>query len=148
MLFILLTVHSDMEQFTYKTHGICDRIVIPCIIDVSDYELTSDLTDKTKMVKALWDTGSTVTVLSENLIQHLGLVASDITRVSGWDGVAITTNKYSIDLVLDNLRVDFVNAVRGPLKNVDMIIGMDVIGQGELHITHPEFSTMLQFALE
>ena len=99
-------------------------------------------------VKALWDTGSTVTVLSEMLVQRLGLIPSDICRVSGRDGNPITTNTYNIDVVLGETRIEFVNAVRGPLKNIDMIIGMDVISQGDFHITHPSYTTMLEFEVK
>ena len=76
------------------------------------------------------------------------LIPSDICRVSGWDGNPITTNTYNIDVVLGETRIEFVNAVRGPLKNIDMIIGMDVISQGDFHITHSSYTTMLEFEVK
>lgn len=36
----------------------------------------------------------------------------------------------------------------GGLTNIDMILGMDVLSQGGLHITHPNFSTELVFEQE
>lgn len=137
---------SNMVTFTFKSKGILDRIVTPCIVDMSDYKTNSENAKET--VKALWDTGSTVTVLSELLVDKMGLIPSDISRVSGWDGKPITTNTYNIDILLDDIKIEFINAVRGPLKNVDMIIGMDVLSQGNLRITHPEYSTLLEFHLE
>lgn len=136
-----------MEKYEFCAKGILDRIVTPCTIDVSDYETSLEL-PKTLSVNALWDTGSTVTVLSDTLVQRLGLIASDISRVSGWDGNPIITNTYNLDIVLDGVRIDFVNAVGGPLKNIDMIIGMDIISQGDFHITHPSYSTHLTFEMD
>lgn len=133
-----------MNKYTFSSKGILDRIVTQCTLDVTDYETNGNGT-KMEVVKALWDTGSSVTVLSENIVQRLGLIPSDISRVSGWDGKAITTNTYNIDIRLDDVTIEFVNAVRGPLSTIDMIIGMDIISQGDLHITHPAFSTVLEF---
>ena len=133
-----------MNRYEHISHGILDRIITPCTIDVTDYETTND-TNNRLTVKALWDTGSTVTVLSENVIERLGLFPTDIIKVAGWDAKSIETNTYNVDIMLDDLRVDFVKIVRGPLKNVDMIIGMDIIGQGGLHITHPGLNTALVF---
>lgn len=137
-----------MGKFQFHSKGISDRIVTPCTLDVSDYETSIEKPKSEEKVKALWDTGSTVTVLSEMLVQRLGLIPSDICRVSGWDGNPITTNTYNIDVVLGETRIEFVNAVRGPLKNIDMIIGMDVISQGDFHITHPSYTTILEFEMK
>lgn len=137
-----------MKKFIFQSNGILDRIVTPCTIDVNDYDTESQSNQNTIVVKALWDTGSTVTVLSDNIIQKLGLIPSDVSRVSGWDGKVLMTNTYNIDIVLDGVHIEFINAVRGPLTTTDMIIGMDVICQGDLHISHPSITTLLEFSEE
>lgn len=136
-----------MNRYLYNSEGVLDRIVTPCDIDVADYDVNNEMLLQRQTVKALWDIGATVTVLSEEIVNRMGLIPSDVSRVSGWDGKPIMTNIYNVDIVLDGLRIEFVNAVRGPLKNIDMILGMDVICQGDLHITHPNYSTLLEFSI-
>ena len=113
-----------MKEYQYDAPGVLDKIVTPCTVDVQDYDTKSETNINSCSINALWDTGATVSVVSESLIHRLGLIPTDITKVSGWDGVPVSTNIYNIDLLLGDLRIDFVKVVRGPLVNTDMIIGM------------------------
>lgn len=52
-----------MKQYKFQEEGLLDKIVSPIRVDVSDYETKIGSNDTYYNAKALWDTGSTVTVI-------------------------------------------------------------------------------------
>ena len=38
-----------------------------------------------------------------------------------------------------------INAIDAPLITTDMLLGMDIIGEGDFHLTHEEDSLVLSF---
>lgn len=137
-----------MSKYNFIASGILDRIVSPVKVDVTDYETESNRIDIYDNANALWDTGSTVTVISSLMVQRLGLIPTDITTVRGFQGQPSKANTYNIDLWLGDIHIEYVQAIEGVLTNIDMILGMDVLCQGALHITHPNYKTELVFEVE
>lgn len=116
-----------------KTLGYdCLRISTPCIIDAKDYERVPNSPAQVLCDRADWDTGATVSVISERLVEQLGLVPVGKTKICGYNGKPTITNEYRIDLKLsENVAIDFVNVVEAPLVTMDLLIGMNVINQGD-----------------
>ena len=137
-----------MNRYEFVENGLLDKIITPVKVDVTDYETKADCKDIYNNAKALWDTGSTVTVISNIMVEQLGLIPTDITTVRGFQGRPVKANTYNIDLWLGNIHVEYVQAIEGCLTNIDMILGMDVLSQGALKITHPNFTTRLVFEEE
>ncbi len=137
-----------MNRYEFLDNGLLDKIVSPVKVDVTDYETKSDCKDIYSNAKALWDTGSTVTVVSSLMVEKLGLIPTDITIVRGFQGQSVKANTYNIDLWLNDIHIEYIQAIEGGLTNIDMIIGMDVLCQGALYITHPDFKTKLVFEQE
>lgn len=137
-----------MNRYEFLCKGLLDKIVSPVNVDVTDYETKSACKDIYSNAKALWDTGSTVTVISSLMVEQLGLIPTDITTVRGFQGQPVKANTYNIDLWLNDIHIEYIQAIEGGLTNIDMIIGMDVLCQGALHITHPDFRTKLVFEQE
>lgn len=134
-----------MNRYEFLGNGLLDKIVSSVKVDVTDYETKSDCKDIYSNAKALWDTGSTVTVISSLMVEQLGLIPTDITTVRGFQGKPVKANTYNIDLWLNDIHIEYIQAIEGGLTNIDMIIGMDVLRQGALHITHTDFKTKLVF---
>lgn len=137
-----------MNVYEFTCPGLLDKIVTPVTVDVEDYETKTECNDVYDNAKALWDTGSTVTVISSLMVNQLGLIPSDITTVRGFQGHPVQANTYNIDLWLNDIHIEYIQAIEGNLSNVDMILGMDVLCQGALHITHPDYTTKLIFEKE
>lgn len=80
---------------------------------------------------AIWDTGATSSMISEQLAKALSLTAHGTVKVSGVHGVE-DANIYTINLqfnngfALDNLQV----SEAGNNAGFDVLIGMDVISKG------------------
>lgn len=98
----------------------------------------------------IWDTGATGTVISQRVVNALNLQPSGRTTVHGV-GQGDTaheyeTNTYFINLYLpNNVAMYGARVVEGSITGADVLIGMDVIGEGDFAITHHEGRTTWTF---
>ena len=95
---------------------------------------------------ALWDTGSTMTVISDELADKLNLepVGEMVADTAGGRYIA---KKYVISLSLPNrLNIENVMISSGRLgKGIDILIGMDIITLGDFAITNYKNKTVFSF---
>lgn len=125
-----------MAQFISLIKSNSSRVITPCCVEVSGYKrLESSKRTEFMCDSAMWDTGASVTLISERVASELGLVVTGTTIISGYDGKKKRANTYRIDLKFtDDLHVCFVEAVETPSPFFDLLIGMDVISQGNFHV--------------
>ena len=87
-------------------------------------------------VRALWDTGATFSVISREKAAALGLAPVDFScayTANGW----YETPVYRIDVLLPNgIMVKGLRVSQSDLMVCDMLLGMDVISLGDLHLTN------------
>lgn len=111
---------------------------------VCDVRVLTPVTDKTKGpdketpdVKGIWDTGATGTVITQRIVDELGLSLIDRTIVHTADG-PMQSPVFLVDLRLPTQVVmQGLNVTLGRLPpGIDVLIGMDVICQGDLAITN------------
>lgn len=90
---------------------------------------------------AVWDTGATGTVISQSLAQKLGLQPTGFAVINHAQGTS-RVPKYIINIVLPN-SVGFAikEVTEGILSNCDVLIGMDIIAQGDFAITNVNGNT-------
>lgn len=125
-----------MAQFISPIKRNSSRVITGCCVDVSGYKrLETSKRTEYMCDSAMWDTGASVTLISERVASELGLVITGTTIISGYDGKKRKANTYRIDLQFtDDLHVCFVEAVETPSPFFDLLIGMDVISQGNFHV--------------
>ena len=95
---------------------------------------------------AIWDTGATACVITERIITECGLKPISMVKAHGADG-EYTTEVFLVSLLLPN-SVGFrqVHVTRGKLVGLaDMLIGMDVISQGDFAVTNTGGKTCFSF---
>jgi hypothetical protein len=96
--------------------------------------------------RALWDTGAYMSVISASLAQHLGLAVINTDKLTGIGGT-ILSNRYDISVTLPN-KVIFplvYVAEWGGHRFYDMLIGMDIISQGNFSIANDTGKTVFTF---
>lgn len=100
-----------------------------------------------KQFAGVWDTGATASVISPNVAGELGLQPTGQTRVHTAGGEDIQ-NTYLVNLTLP-MGFIFPNLVvtEGKLAGVDVLIGMDIIGLGDLAITNYKGETVMTFRI-
>ncbi len=96
--------------------------------------------------EGIWDTGATNSAITQALAQQIGLQPTGKATVITADG---TTEKptYIVDLyLLNKVVVRQVNVVEmGDVQGAQVLIGMDVIAQGDFSITNYKGITWFSF---
>lgn len=103
---------------------------------------------------AVWDTGATHSSISQRIVEDLGLAPSGKARVrvigpKGGEGQSTyQSDTYLVSIVLPNkVAVIGVRVAEGEMEEgeEDIIIGMDIIGQGDFAVTHKNGTTTWSF---
>lgn len=96
---------------------------------------------------AIWDTGATSSVITRKVVEALGLKPVSIAKAHTPSGEDVAYCYY-IDLFLPN-RVVIRNLLVMELEpaGCDILIGMDVIGQGDFAVTNYQGKTTFSFRL-
>ena len=100
-------------------------------------------------VNAIWDTGATATVITDNIVKALGFIPTGFSNVNTANGSTIQ-NTYIIDVVLPtgivvkDVTVTGATALSG---GCEVLIGMDIIGLGDLSITNYKGVTCMSFRI-
>lgn len=100
-------------------------------------------------VRALWDTGASVSVISKEVSRNLGLEAKGCAQLRYANGVE-KSNVYKIDLELSRdifFNDLFVRECDGG-GNFEMVIGMDIISRGDFKILNRSGKTFFEFEID
>jgi predicted aspartyl protease len=90
---------------------------------------------------AIWDTGATGTVISKRVIEQCGLVPTGMTQVATAGGI-FPVNTYIVDIMLpNNVIFPNLNVTTGDLNGTDVLIGMDIMSQGDFSVSNFEGKT-------
>ena len=96
---------------------------------------------------AIWDTGAMRTTISTDLVDRLKLSPLGQTRVFHADGESLC-NYYLINLLLPNrIEVKMLTVNYGKMKDVDMLIGMDIITMCDFALTSQGSDTVFSFQI-
>ena len=93
---------------------------------------------------ATWDTGAMTSVISTNVIEKLSLEPIGKETVGHGGGISVA-NKYLVNIFLPNEIIFTSLEVLGMPISVDILIGMDIISQGDFAITASQGNTKFSF---
>lgn len=116
--------------FTYRYPSRQESIITPCGI-------SNSLESSIALLKgrAIWDTGATSTVISPSLVHKLKLIPVGKQYAQGIHE-SKTVNMYVVNIQLPNkvvfLDLKVIEANIG--EQIDVLIGMDIIGSGDFSI--------------
>lgn len=95
------------------------------------------LNDKLIPIKALWDTGSSESVISSNLVKKLSLRAIGSALLNG-TSLSCKTKVYEIILLLEEKQRISLQVTESPQiggSGIDLLIGLDVISMCDFAIS-------------
>lgn len=99
------------------------------------------------LFQAIWDTGATASVISQQIIEACDLKPIGMTKVHGVHGIQ-ESEIYLVNIFLPN-KVMFpeVRVTKGsfPAGSGDMLIGMDIIAGGDFSFTNLNGNSMFSF---
>ncbi len=131
---------TPSNAFTLKANaGSKLRVLVTPV----EFTLPSDTLNK-KRCQAIWDTGATGTVISQNIVDALNLKPIGLTLVNTASEQNVSTPEYLVDVHLYDGKL-CVKDVRVTLGNIgggaDCLIGMDIITLGDFSITNVNQTT-------
>lgn len=94
----------------------------------------------------IWDTGATGTLISETVVERCGLKQTGLAIIRTANGNEDRVPTYVINLRLPNhVVVVGVPVALGSFGNADVLIGMDVITQGDFAVSNWDGRTSFSF---
>ena len=101
-----------------------------------------------KRFLAVWDTGATNTVITARVAQDCGLKPTGMAQVYHAGGKTIT-HTYLVNILLPNgVEVGQLRVTQGAVGGqADILIGMDIIGQGDFAVTNKDHKTVFSFRI-
>lgn len=107
--------------------------------------VSPDIVKEAKKYVGIWDTGATNSVISQKVVDECGLIPTGMAIVhSATESKSCET--FLVSIFLPN-KVAFpaVRVTKGRPKDCDVLIGMDLINQGDFAITHSDGKTTFSF---
>ena len=96
----------------------------------------------------IWDTGATGTVITDKVIQSLGLKPTGMTQVQSANGIS-RQETYLASIYLPNrIVIPNIEVTRGVLGvSGDILLGMDIISKGDFVLTNRNGKTWFSFRI-
>jgi hypothetical protein len=135
---------SQSHCFTFKAIGSVPFLCTPLAISLPT---KGGIIQPKHVVNCIWDTGANPTVVTQNVVDALGLIATGIAITNTASDTGKQTTTYEIDLYLSdecyfpNLTVNLGKVCDG----IDCLLGLDIIGRGDFSITNLNGNTCLSF---
>lgn len=139
-----LPKHYSFTQASDKTER---AIITPCKITTPFRPELGEKPSKMLSCQALWDTGATNTVISDKLASSLGILPITKRKTFHADGDCLS-NIYLVNIILpNNILISILQVSEGKLHGFDILIGMDIITQGNFSISNIDRKTTFSFTL-
>lgn len=139
-----------MPAFTVKHNGLASSLRTQCGVceGISVQELSRGVPHpRVKEYVAVWDTGAEMSSISHRVVNELGLRPVGKARNYTAAGV-VDVNTYVINLQLPmGVGVALLQVTGNDLGDTDMLIGMDVISQGDFAVTNVGGQTTFSFRM-
>ena len=135
------------QSFTVEFDRVVPQLLTDCGVCEAYVPVPGKKHPKVYKFKALWDTGATRTTISKNVVNALGLIPIGRGAVShvGGDG---TAGLYIVNIILPNgLESRPMRVLDGVLGDFDILIGMDIIANGDFAVTHSDGKTTFSFQI-
>lgn len=134
------------SSFTVQHNGLVRVLQTKVVISVAFEPANTAQFPPAKEYVAIWDTGATATVITRKVAEECNLKPISMAVVHTAAGQK-TSPVYIINVGLPN-KVGFthVHVTEGIIAdNVDVLIGMDIISQGDFVITNKDNKTTFSF---
>jgi len=96
---------------------------------------------------AAWDTGATNTVITQKVAQMCGLLPTGMTEVRTAKGKFFTNVYFAAIWLPNKVYVPQLRVTEGILTDIDALIGMDIISQGDFAVSNKNGKTILTFRM-
>ena len=139
-------------SFTVRYNGRTNQLKTETLISKpltpgTDITVPPDVVNAAKKYIGIWDTGATNSVISQKVVDECDLKPIGMVMVhSSTESKLCET--FLVSIFLPNRGVvPSIRVTKGVLTDCDVLIGMDIINQGDFAITYSDGKTMFSFRL-
>ena len=127
---------------TAEANGLLDKLPVQVQIRAKDAK------SNPKTIEGVWDTGASMTVISQRVVTDLSLSCID-RQPQHTANREREAGVYLVEIILPNrVRFQALRVMDGELvQGVDILIGMDIISQGDFAVTNHQGKTFLSFQI-
>jgi hypothetical protein len=131
-----MTATPTFRAFTTVANGLVNVLQNECWISTAWHPANPGPRPELHQFLAIWDTGATNSVISQKVVDVCGLAPIGMVKVHGVSGEMLAET-YLVNIGLPNL-VGFyaVRVTKGELPGSELLIGMDIISQGDFSVTN------------
>ena len=140
---------TRVYSFTIRYNGLFNVLFSDCGIHsaIDDPEQTNPNSLKPKSYKAIWDTGATNTSITKKVAEECNLEPTRPTVVNTASGQDLV-DVYLASIFLPNdIIIPLIAVNEAVLKDFDVLIGMDIIGQGDFAVSNKNQVTQFSFRM-
>ncbi len=135
-------------NFTTRYPGIVRTLITPCAVSASWDPLEEKPEPVAVRYQCLWDTGATISAVTERVVTDLGLPTEALIPIQHAGGVSADVPQHYVNLLLPNNVVMIGRPVAQlPLTNYDVLVGMDIISQGDFAVSNLNGRTTFTFRI-
>jgi predicted aspartyl protease len=135
------------HSFTTVYSGMSNQLINNVTVDAAfdDQGQPIEKIRSKKQWKALWDTGATGSCISQRIAAELGLKPTAMSKMITPSGEK-TVPCYRVQILLpNNVRFADVQVLEADCQKFDMLIGMNIIGQGDFAVSNFQGSTVFSY---
>ena len=137
-----------MGTYTQRHTNNVDCVVTESYVYSPTNLLGKEKVKRVKVTKTLWDTGASATLISKRVVNVLNLKSVGKSGVSGYNNGVDIKDTYLIHLGLPTGDVvTNVVAMEFDSDDYDVVIGMDVICQGDMALTNKDGNTTFSYRI-
>ena len=142
-------MNMKSSSFTLCSESRLNVLKTPCSISVAynPYELKAKNQPYPTPAdyNAIWDTGATGSVISQRVVDELGLHPTGFIPVHHAGGCDLSP-WYKVNIMLpNNVGFSEIKVTQAKLTSADVLIGMDIISLGDFSITNVNGKTTFSF---
>lgn len=113
---------------------------------ISQVTVMPDIDGESVTVSALWDTGAMFSMLNDSIAKKLNLLEIGNTRYRHADGVSessIYVGRLELQGGLEISDIELLGL--SDIHDFDVLIGMDIISQGDFRVRNENWNTVFTF---
>ena len=132
------------KAIKYEYISIPSKLI--CNVDIIG--ISSPTPGQRVTARALWDTGAERSVITPEISRALGLIRVGNTKIYGVNKTSAAEIVKATIILPNNIRIPDMRVwVCNLIPNTDILIGMDIIGQGDFAISNAGGKTLFTFAI-
>jgi len=138
------------KSFTVRYNGRTNKLQVETMVSKAinlgpNATIPPEVVQAAKKFSGIWDTGATNSMISQKVVDECGLIPTGMAMVQGATGSS-PCETFLVSIFLPN-KVVFtsIRVTKGVLTACDVLIGMDIINQGDFAITQNDGKTMFSY---